>query len=701
MAASKHHQRDEEEIDFSEVPAAPVAADVAGETLDPDNAAVVRAIQSIIGEAIRFGASRVLILPLKQHLKVAYRVPNGVCSRPDFPAAMIHPVLAKLMTMVNLSGYIKVVTGERERKLHAAFRSTGLGLWATMEIVPDPSLLESLRVKAGRVGYAFVVPGQQQIAAAVLETVPRAVAHDNGILPLSLDGEMLTLAMSGPPSPETLDRLRFTLNRPLAVALAPEGMLRVAIDAAYGASDPELLAPEFWETAAEPETEPAPSSSAEPSAGSASPERLAAEPLIVQLRTGLREKMFELFESIRSSARLCRLEAATGDLEVVFPQSHLVSSMPAATRQYLENKIWVLRDAILSRLENFLEQDTVARCLAMAYSQYLAGRQWAEGQRVSINAATGRDAWINFVYSLAVRSFPAVDSNGALLAFLTEHLDQLSAKVASLAVAADLVVDPGSSHGWLTRLASQTTTDEMLDFDSSPIIHLMELLIAEALHVRASVMVILPLEDRVEVAYRVQNAVYAGQSLPLGRLGPLLARLRMLADSAGELKVTVGNKERRLRVALLTTDQGMAARLEVMPDAAAIETCKAQAAELGYPLVQLGDVKIPPSLLKLLPKAVAWKKKVLPLGVQDGKLRVVLGTPPTKRRQDELRLIFNHLITVAMSPDDEILAAIYRHYHPATAQTAASPLALSMLGLGSSEPGRVGPDAAGTLTMPR
>ena len=367
--------------------------------------------------------------------------------------------------------------------------------------------------------------------------------------------------------------------------------------------------------------------------------------------------------------------------------------MPAAARQYLEDKVWVLRDAILSRLENFLEQDALARCLGMAYGQYLAGRQWAEGQRVSINPATGRDAWINFVYSLAVRSFPAVDSNGALLTFLTEHLDQLSAKVASLADAPDLVVDPRSSRGWLARLASQTTIDEMLDFDSSPIIHLLELLIAEALHVRASAIAILPLEDRVEVAYRVQSAVYAGQSLHLGRLGPLLARLRMLTELDGALKITVGNKERQLRVALLTTDQGLAARLEILPDLSAIETCKRQAAELGYPLVQLGDVKISASLLKLLPKAVAWKKKVLPLRVQDGKLRVVFGTPPTKRREDELRLIFNHLITVAMAPEDEILAAIYRHYHPAIAETAASPLAMSLLG--PSEPGRVGPDAAG------
>ncbi len=116
MAVSKPHQRDEEQIDFSEVPATPVAADVAGETLDPDSTPVVRAIQSIIGEAIRFGASQVLILPLKQRLKVAYRLPNGVCSRPDYPAAMIYPVLTKLMTMVNLSGYIRVVTGERERQ---------------------------------------------------------------------------------------------------------------------------------------------------------------------------------------------------------------------------------------------------------------------------------------------------------------------------------------------------------------------------------------------------------------------------------------------------------------------------------------------------------------------------------------------------------------------------------------------------------
>jgi type II secretory ATPase GspE/PulE/Tfp pilus assembly ATPase PilB-like protein len=320
----------------------------------------------------------------------------------------------------------------------------------------------------------------------------------------------------------------------------------------------------------------------------------------------------------------------------------------------------------------------------MTYSQYLALRQLAEGRRTSINPATSQDAWLNFIYALAIRSFPAVDSNGALLSLVTEHLDQLAAKVAALLDDATLAVNPATVRQEFARLERLTTTDEALDFDSPPIVHLLELLIAEAVHRRAAAITLVPLEDCVEVAYRIQRAVYCRESLPLARLYPVLARLRMFAESSGEMGITVGQKERRLRVTLHATPLGLAALLEILPDTAALEACQAQAAKLGCPFVRLDEVEVPAGLLKPLPKAFAWKKLVLPLALQENTLTVAMSAPPMSRRLDELRLIFKRSIAAALATEDEILAAIYRHYHPTAAEPRVSATALGLLGCASN-----------------
>ncbi|HUU21406.1 MAG TPA: hypothetical protein VM389_02620, partial [Phycisphaerae bacterium] len=67
------------------------------------------------------------------------------------------------------------------------------------------------------------------------------------------------------------------------------------------------------------------------------------------------------------------------------------------------------------------------------------------------------------------------------------------------------------------------------------------------------------------------------------------------------------------------------------------------------------------------------------LSLEEGTLVVALGVPPNPRRLDELRLVFNRSISVVMAPEAEILAAIYRHYHPADAEGPVSPETAALL----------------------
>jgi hypothetical protein len=356
-----------------------------------------------------------------------------------------------------------------------------------------------------------------------------------------------------------------------------------------------------------------------------------------------------------------------------------MSSLPSQARRYVEDKIWVLREAIITRCEHFLEKSAASRGLAMSYSQYLACCQLNEGDSASINPATANDAWVNFLYALIIRMFPQIQSNGALLNFASKHLDELWSKIESLLASPKHVVDPSAVRQQMARDERMTTIGEPLDFDSPPIVHLVQLLVAEALHVRASSLAITPLEDRIEVAFRVHKTVYVRESLPLRLLYPVLARLRMLAGNNGELRLAIGETERALRVTFHASEHGLATRIDVPPDRLAIARCRALAAQHGHEFMELEDVQVPGDLIGSVSKRVAWDKIVLPLALDGDTLKVVVGNLPTKRTLDELRLAFNRTVAVSMAPEHDVLAAIYRHYHPVDKEPQASRETASLL----------------------
>jgi hypothetical protein len=79
---------------------------------------------------------------------------------------------------------------------------------------------------------------------------------------------------------------------------------------------------------------------------------------------------------------------------------------------------------------------------------------------------------------------------------------------------------------------------------------------------------------------------------------------------------------------------------------------------------------------------------VLPLSLDGNTLKVALSNPPSRQKLDELRLAFGRQIAVVLAPEDALLAAIYRHYHPVDVDSRPSELAVSVL---SRAPGA--PDA--------
>ncbi len=669
-----------EQIEFVELPEETPAAE--RKMLDPGSPAVVRMVQEIIGEALHLTASRVLILPVRDRLKVAYRIEDAVDTRDDAPREMHYPILVRLMAMTNLSGLIRAHIGERELALRAVFKPSRFGLLALIEIGSEAVAPEHWRAKAKRLGYPLADLAAQRPEPEALGLLPESVVRHRRCLPWSLDGHELTVAVSDPPEPDLLEQLQFLTNRSITVVLAPVGALLAAIDRHYGPADSETADVILWELARAPEASPAAGEAAPAGPTKPSPAGKQAAKAVLECLHGVYTgKMLKLFEHIRADAKLCRRNAETGELDVVFPQSHLMEQLPPEARAYIENRIWALREAVIARLQNFLAANWLARGVAMSYALYLAGCRLREGRRAALDPGTMQDEWLNFLYAFAIRAFPRVQSNGALLHLVAEQIDSFAAKLSHTIEDPSFVSDPASAPDWLGRLIAQTPTGESLDSNSPPVAHLVDLLLSEAAHVRASRLVLLPQDDRIEVAFRVQKSAYAREGLPLKLLYPILSRLGSRAEPSGELHLSAGSAKRALRVGFHVSPRGLAVAVDFASRGNAAKASRAVAARHHLEFVELADVDAPADLLKLVPMAVLRDKAVLPLEREEGgPLKVALSAAPSPRQLDALRLTFNSMVTVAIAPEDDLLAALYRHSHPPDEPAALSPAALELLG---------------------
>jgi type IV pilus assembly protein PilB len=117
-----------------------------------------------------------------------------------------------------------------------------------------------------------------------------------------------------------------------------------------------------------------------------------------------------------------------------------------------------------------------------------------------------------------------------------------------------------------TEMEDETRkSDEIVDENSAPIVRLVQLMITEAVQLRASDIHIEPFEDRIRIRYRVDGVLIERDSPPRRLLGALISRVKILAklDIAerrrpqdGRIKVTIGEKELDLRVSVLPTNHG-------------------------------------------------------------------------------------------------------------------------------------------------
>ena len=117
------------------------------------------------------------------------------------------------------------------------------------------------------------------------------------------------------------------------------------------------------------------------------------------------------------------------------------------------------------------------------------------------------------------------------------------------------------------------SNDEMIDETSAPIVRLVQLMITEAVQLRASDIHIEPFEDRVRIRYRIDGVLHERDTLPKRQQGAVISRVKILSkiDIAerrrpqdGRIKISVGEKELDLRVSIIPTNHGQSGVLRLL-----------------------------------------------------------------------------------------------------------------------------------------
>jgi type IV pilus assembly protein PilB len=116
----------------------------------------------------------------------------------------------------------------------------------------DPD--DIMKAKAEQHGLPFIELREIEIPPSVVELVPESLARENNVMPLAAEGGTIKVIMHDPMDFETIDKLRFVLNKEIDVALAPKEAIVESINKYYGGSTSETesvdsMLQEFTDTA--------------------------------------------------------------------------------------------------------------------------------------------------------------------------------------------------------------------------------------------------------------------------------------------------------------------------------------------------------------------------------------------------------------------------------------------------------------------
>ena len=252
-----------------------------------------------------------------------------------------------------------------------------------------------MRAKAEQYGMDFIRLREIEIPPNVIEKVPESIARENQLMPLSEEGGVIKVIMHNPMDFETVDKLRFVLNREIEVALSTKEAIVEAINHYYGGASTETesvdsMLQEFTDTAIDfTETESATTTSGLSRKGTCSSDRCGGA-IIITARSSRffsnRSTTRSRF-SIASSISTPGCAAAKGPMRSGTKYSAVVT---AAMRKCPRTRPWISAMRASKRCQQAPSSTTVSR-RTLPVSVRLTPRPAASNRGSPIASASSRN----------------------------------------------------------------------------------------------------------------------------------------------------------------------------------------------------------------------------------------------------------------------------------------------------------------------
>ena len=139
------------------------------------------------------------------------------------------------------------------------------------------------------------------------------------------------------------------------------------------------------------------------------------------------------------------------------------------------------------------------------------------------------------------------------------------------------------------------------------------------------------------------------------RLGAYLLAAGLIDEDTLSRALEIQKKENhpKTRIGKVLVDMGMTDDVNI---------AKTLASQLNIDFLHLGNLKIPPDVLNIIPASVATSSSIIPISKKGKKLVVAMANPLEQYVIDDLRFITQLDVEIAVSPESEVIKAIEKFY---------------------------------------
>lgn len=160
-------------------------------------------------------------------------------------------------------------------------------------------------------------------------------------------------------------------------------------------------------------------------------------------------------------------------------------------------------------------------------------------------------------------------------------------------------------------------------------------------------------ENKIVDADQLEQALKRQKSMPNLKLGEILISESLITEEELEDALEHQKRDRQKPLGEILVDKGIISRDQIQ---------QALAKKLGIPFVYIQEFKIETNIINQIPAELAFKHKVIPLSLNEGKLIVAIDNPMDWNALDALRFNTNKYIEPVMASAEDINWALQFHY---------------------------------------